>query len=156
MRATSQTTIKADKVLPVPAERARDELAKIFASPDGHRAVLLSAGPGRGHHGVTKQVAATLAAPREHGSTYIFELHWWPVGFAAQAYPTLDARLAVTAMDDITSLLSILAMYAPPFGALGAAADRAAMSRVAEATVTSLIHRLATDITDAARPAVGV
>lgn len=156
MRATSQTTIKTDTVLPVSAERASDELARIFTSPDGHRAVLLAAGPGRGSHSVTKQVAATLTAPRRQGSTYVFELHWWPTGFGARAYPVLDAKVGVTAVDEITSLLSIVAAYVPPFGALGTVADRAAMFRIAEATVISFVHQLATEIADSARPAVGV
>lgn len=156
MRATGQSTIKTDTVLPVSAERARDELAQIFTSADGHRAVLLSAGPGRRARGVTKQVAATLSAPRRQGSTAVFELRWWPVGFGAGAYPDLDAKLGVTPIDDMTSLLSIVATYIPPFGSLGTVADRAAMFRVAEATVSSLIHRLATEIADSARPEVGV
>ena len=156
MRTRHQTTITTDTVLPVTAERARDELARLFTSGNGHRAVLLSAGPSRRSHGVTKKVAATLTEPRRHGSTYLFELHWWPVGFGTKAYPTLHAKIGVTPIDALSSLLSIVASYTPPFGAVGTAADRAAMSRVAEATVDSLIHRLAADITHAARTAVGV
>ena len=156
MRTTGRTTIKADTVLPIAAERARDELSRIFTATERHHPVLLSVGPGRSSHGIAKQVAAILTPPQHHGSTYVFDLHWWPVGFGARAYPILDAKVGVTAVDELTSLLSIVADYVPPLGTLGATADRAAMSRVAEATVTALIHRIADDITQATRPAVGV
>ena len=156
MRTSGRTTIKADVVLPVEAERAREELDRIFTAPGGDRSVRLTVGPGRREHGITKQVAATLAAPQQHGSTYVFSLHWQPVGFGARAYPALDAKLAVTPVDESTSLLTIAADYVPPFGRLGATADRTAMSRVAEATVVALVHRLARDITRQTRPAVGV
>lgn len=156
MRPAGQTTIKADIVLPIPADRARDELAALFTAVDGGQSVLLSVGPSRSAHGIAKQVAASLTRPLSRGSTYVFTLQWQPVGRAAKAYPALDARIGVTAIDELTSLLSILAAYVPPLGALGAAADRAGMGRVAEATVVALVHRLADDITHAARSTVGV
>ena len=155
MRTTGRTTVKADIVLPTRAELARNELARIFTAADGNASVPLSVGPGRSSHGISKQVVATLTPPQQRGSTYVFALQWQPVGFGAKAYPTLDAKLGVTPIDEITCLLSIIADYVPPLGTLGATADRAAMSRVAEATVAALVHRLANDITHAARPTVG-
>ena len=155
MRTATQTTIKADVVLPVCAECARDELAAIFTAEGGRREIQLWVGPSRGVHGVAKQVAATLSPQHQHGSTYVFALHWRPVGRGARAYPTLDARLGVTAIDELTSLLSIVAVYRPPLGTLGATADRAALSRIADATVVALLHQLADRITSA-RPRIGV
>jgi hypothetical protein len=156
MRPSSQTTIKADAVLPVCAERARDELSRLFTTGDSYQDILLRVGPSRAAHGITKQVAATLAPPEQRETTYVFTLRWRPVGLIAGAFPTLIAKLGVTTIDEITSLLSIVASYVPPLGALGSTADRAALSRVADATVAALLQRLAREITHVQRPAVGV
>jgi hypothetical protein len=153
MTRPMRRAVQADIVLPVSAVRACDRLARAF---DDAARVHLAVGPRRGTHFPAKRVHGTLTGPSHRGSTYVFSLTWEPVGFGAAAYPTLDAKVGVTPIDATTSLLSIVAHYEPPFGTVGATADRAAMSRVADATVSSLLHRLAHAITHAPSPMVGV
>jgi hypothetical protein len=145
MADTTTTDVHADVVLALPAAAACERLGALLhtgVDADTTAPLRLSVGPTGGRF-PSKQVAGDTSGPRHLGSSYVWSLRWEPVGVAATAYPALDANLAVTPVDSATSLLSILAHYRPPFGALGAAADRIAMSRVATATVTSVLRRLA-------------
>jgi hypothetical protein len=168
MTGSRQSEVRADVVLPVSAEHACDRMCALVHATDDSRVVdgretdtartglRLVVGPSRRAHFPAKTVHATFAGPQHTGSTYVFELQWEPVGAGAAAYPTLDARVGITPVSATGSLLSIVARYHPPFGAVGAAADRAALSRVADATVTSVLHRLAHAITHTPSPLVGV
>lgn len=146
--------ITADVVLPVPARTATERLSQAFQAAGHSGELLMVVGPGRRSRPVGKQVRASLTRESRRGSTEVFHLHWDPVGPAASAYPTLDARLGVTPVDVNASLLSIVATYRPPLGAVGATVDRAALSRVAGATVASALHQLADAITHPPRPVV--
>ena len=139
--------VTADVVLPVAARPAAERLAQAFGAVGQPGQVLMVVGPGRRPHVVGKQVRATLTRRGRRGSTEVFDLHWEPVGPAASAYPPLRAVVGVTPVAVTSSLLSIAATYRPPLGALGATVDRAALSRVADATIASVLHRLAAVIT---------
>lgn len=153
-RTGAQSRITADVVLPVPARTASERLAQAFQVADRSGELLMVVGPGHRTHPMGKQVRASLTREPRRGSTEVFHLHWDPVGPAASVYPTLDASLGVTPVDVNASLLSIVATYRPPLGALGATFDRAALSRIAGATVASALHQLADAITHPPRPVV--
>jgi hypothetical protein len=148
--------VSADVALPVGARVAVERLTQAFhgggRTGDDDGAVLMVVGPGRRTHLVGKQVRVTLTRRGHAGSTEVFDLHWEPVGPAASAYPPLDAVVGITPVAATSSLLSIVASYRPPLGPVGATLDRAAMSRVAEATITSVLHRLAAAVTKPTRP----
>jgi hypothetical protein len=69
-------------------------------------------------------------------------MHWEAVGPTARFYPALDAKIGLTPVDELTTLLSLIGTYRPPIGRLGAGLDRAAMSHVATATVDTFLHEL--------------
>jgi hypothetical protein len=146
--------VTADVVLPVPARLAAERLTQAFQAAGHGGPVLMTVGPGHAGRGVGKRVRVSLARADRRGSTEVFELRWEPVGPAASAYPTLDACLGITPVDVMSSLLSIVASYRPPLGILGATIDRAALSRVADATVASVLHRLADAVAHPSRPLV--
>lgn len=146
-RVNARPRVSADVALPVAARVATERLAEAFGAAGRRGQVLMVVGPGRRPHVVAKQVRATLTRRGRRGSTEVFDLHWEPVGPAAAAYPPLRAVVGVTPVAVTSSLLSIIATYRPPLGALGATVDRAALSRVADATIESVLHRLATVIT---------
>jgi len=79
---------------------------------------------------------------RDRGRTSISELHWTPTGRWYRIYPTVDADVAVTAIDDTSCLLTIAGAYQPPLGRFGRLADRAVMHRFAASTATEFADRL--------------
>jgi hypothetical protein len=69
-----------------------------------------------------------------------WRLHWKP---EAGPYPEFDGELTVRADETYkTSLLELQGSYRPPGGALGAAFDWAAGSRIASATARALLQRI--------------
>jgi hypothetical protein len=137
--------------LPVPAPVAERKLwaaltcealqTESSAACDDGLDLIMSVGPARG--GVAKRVCAHVLAPREVGSTVVIPLRWEAVGVTGRWYPTLDANIGLTPVNETTSVLSLLGSYTPPLGSFGGVVDHTAMSRVAEATIDSLMHRLA-------------
>ncbi|MBV8197009.1 MAG: hypothetical protein JO263_02650 [Candidatus Eremiobacteraeota bacterium] len=69
-----------------------------------------------------------------------WRIHWKP---QAGPYPEFDGELTVRADETYkTSLLELRGSYRPPGGALGAAFDWAAGSRIATATAQALLQRV--------------
>jgi hypothetical protein len=69
-----------------------------------------------------------------------WQIHWKP---QAGPYPDFDGELTVRADETYKSaLLELTGSYRPPGGALGAAFDWAAGSRIASATARALLARL--------------
>jgi len=69
-----------------------------------------------------------------------WRIHWRP---QAGPYPEFDGELTVRADETYeTSLLELRGAYRPPGGALGAAFDWAAGSRIASATAQALLRRV--------------
>ena len=135
--------VRAEAVLAVSAARARDAMVPLLRA-GGVGSIVVR--PTWRSHGPAKKVRTLTTGPRRRGSSYVFGFHWDPVGPAAAAYPSLDAKVAVTPVDDSTSLLSIAATYVPPLGAVGAAVDQLALSRIAQATVDAMLRRWAESI----------
>jgi hypothetical protein len=69
-----------------------------------------------------------------------WRIHWKP---QTGPYPEFEGELTVRADETYeTSLLELRGSYRPPGGALGAAFDWAAGSRIAAATAQALLHRI--------------
>ena len=66
---------------------------------------------------------------------------WEPLG-AEGLLPKLEADLEVGALGAARTQLAISARYQPPLGAVGRAADRVLLHRVAEATVKDFLDRV--------------
>jgi hypothetical protein len=62
-------------------------------------------------------------------------------------FPELDAEIEIAPLGPEQSQLAINARYEPPFGALGRAADRAALHRIAEAVIKDFIDNVAEAVT---------
>ena len=146
---TDSRHVSADAVVTAPAHVARARLTAALGRIGGGDGgggpaggIALAVGPRR-HGAPTKLVNAELGDATERSSTYLQQLRWVPTGKVADWYPSLDGLVAITKVDENTSLLSIVARYVPPFGRAGAAIDRLAMARVADATVRVIADRLA-------------
>lgn len=75
-------------------------------------------------------------------------LRWeatWP---GSRLFPALDADITMTPAEDRATMLILTGVYRPPLGRLGAALDRAILSRVASATIRDFVDRLGTAIRD--------
>jgi len=139
----------ADAVITTSATVARTRLLPALGrlgtgDGDGGPAggITLAVGP-RPHGAPTKLVTAQLGESDDIAASYVQQLRWVPTGKVADWYPSLEAVVAITPVDATTCLLSIVARYVPPFGRAGAAVDRLAMARVANATLRVIATRLA-------------
>lgn len=133
-------SISTDVVVPCRADRARKRLDAVWGTVGEHRS-LIAVGPRR-RRWPTKKVHAELSRHQDRGRTSVSELRWAPTGPLRRLYPTLDAGVAVTAIDETSCLLTIAGVYRPPFGRFGRFADRAVMHRLAASTATDFADRL--------------
>jgi hypothetical protein len=70
-------------------------------------------------------------------------------------FPALDADLALTPAGEHVTRLSLAGAYRPPLGPVGAGLDQAVFHKVAQATVRSLLARVADTLTRPPGPADG-
>lgn len=114
---------------------------------EGGLATLLRAGPFGDRPGVSKLVRVCFAPPARRGATLTVPLRWEATGAAGELFPVLDADLCMARYGDDQILLMLTGSYRPPFGRAGALLDRAILSRIATATIRSLLRGLAAAIT---------
>ncbi|HEX6580771.1 MAG TPA: hypothetical protein VF195_07860 [Actinomycetota bacterium] len=108
-----------------------------------HRGDLLLAEVGFGEAvRVKRTVAVELGQPVRSGSKTVFPLRWAASG-PGGLFPSLDADLEVATLRPGHTQLAMSARYVPPFGTVGRVIDRAALSRVAEATLKDFLDRVA-------------
>src|SRR4051794_12705733 len=107
--------------------------------------LVLSVGPRSGR--LAKEVLAHTLDTRKVGNTFVIPLRWEATGATARLYPALDANIGITPVDPLTCVLTVIGTYTPPLGVVGTTLDRAAMSRVASATIEAFLTRLARDAT---------
>ncbi|HTW21878.1 MAG TPA: hypothetical protein VME70_16920 [Mycobacteriales bacterium] len=139
--------VQADAVVTCSAYHARTRLWRLLSDaasgdPADGLDVELVVGPRRSRS-LHKRVLARLSNPRPRGPSYLYDLKWHPIGSLASGYPALDARLAITAVDGTTCLLSLAGAYQPPLGVVGHAVDELALHRLASSTAKAMITRLA-------------
>ena len=80
----------------------------------------------------------------------------WRASSGAALFPRLEAHLEVAPILPTRTQLAISAVYEPPLGLVGRAADRALLHRVAEATLKDFLDRVAARLSERAgneRPA---
>jgi hypothetical protein len=95
-----------------------------------------------GGHRVQRHVDVSLGSPLELTRATIIPVQWVDHSRAA-LFPRLEADLEIASLGPRRSQLSTNVRYEPPFGPLGAIADRALLHRVAEATVKDFVDRVA-------------
>ena len=133
--------VESHVTLPLPISEALPQILRRLHETSGQQ---LPVGPARLPQRLAKLVRVHVGEPREVGRTTVIPLRWRATGPTARAYPALNARLGLTPSDDLTTVLSLVGTYTPPLGRLGSGLDRAAMSRVGQATADSFVHDLAT------------
>jgi hypothetical protein len=147
----------ADEVLvDVSFAAARTGLAKLAkgsllrstsqAAYDAEITGLARVGPAGFTRLVSVQVRE-LASRRDRAGLAI---RWEATGPGGSLFPVLDADLRLSPAGENSTLLTLEGAYRPPFGALGAALDRAILHRVAAATVRRFIKQVAAGITSQA------
>ena len=114
-------------------------------------AVLTRAGPPGDVRGLAKTVQIRLSGPRERMTGAAYALRWEASGPADGLFPVLDADLSLTRVDASHTRLAIIACYRPPLGTLGVQFNRLLLSRVARATLRSLLDSFAQEATQPAR-----
>lgn len=70
----------------------------------------------------------------------------WQAADHARLYPTLDGHLRLERGQPSGAVLRLAARYRPPGGRVGATADRTVLHRVAEASVTDFLERIAKNL----------
>jgi len=108
-----------------------------------HRGDLLLAEVGFGEAvRIKRTVVVELGPPVRSGSKTVFPLRWAASG-PRGLFPSLDADLEVASLRPGRTQLAMSARYVAPFGTVGRVIDRAAFSRVAEATLKDFLDRVA-------------
>ena len=130
------------RVVRCPYNLARQYLGETVGlradSGEESRLTLTVSGPS---FDISKDVSVTFAPavdPMHFDQPW--RIHWKP---QSGLYPEFDGELTVRADETYeTSLLELQGSYRPPAGALGAAFDWAAGSRIATATAQALLRRI--------------
>ena len=90
------------------------------------------------------------------GLSAVLALRWEATGPGSRLFPALDADIWLTPAGEHSTRLSLAGVYRPPLGALGAGLDRAVFYRMADATVRSLLARVADALIRPQEPAGAV
>ena len=136
--------------LPIPAEDVERALSRDprvwlpgLAEGAHHRGDRLLAEVGFGEAvRIKRAVDVELGHGVRSGSKTVFPLRWAASGPGGGLFPSLDADLEVAPLRPGRTQLAMSARYVPPVGAVGRVIDRAAFSRVAEATVKDFLDRV--------------
>jgi hypothetical protein len=138
--------------LPVTVASAIDRMDRVMASQrlddlsdqayEKGLVTLARVGPFGAVRGLSKAVRLQMLEPRPIDSGVRVQLRWVATGATGQLYPTLDADLDITGVDERRCALSVNAVYTPPLGAAGASIDRLLLHLAARATIRSLLRGL--------------
>ena len=104
---------------------------------------LVRVGPVGAVPGVSKLVEVHLRDVVTRGESAVHALPWQATGPGGRLFPALDADISLTPAGEHSARLSLAGVYRPPLAALGAGPDRAVFHKVADATVWSLLARVA-------------
>ena len=118
------------------------------AAYQGGQVAGLRVGPFGEVRGLSKLVQVRFTEPIQRDVSITVPLRWEATGPAGELFPVLDADLTLTADGDGQTRVRLDGSYRPPFGRAGAALDRAMMSRLAEATIRSLVESVAEAVAD--------
>jgi hypothetical protein len=106
-----------------------------------------------GPAGLTRLVSVQVHELAASDDSAGLAIRWEATGPGGGLFPVLDADLSLTRAGENSTLLTLTGAYRPPFGALGAALDRAVLHRVAAATMRNFIKQVAAAITGQPGPA---
>jgi hypothetical protein len=93
--------------------------------------------------GMSKLVRVSLLDPVPHDDMVLMPIRWEATGPMGRLFPVLDANLIVGTGHQGRAELRITGAYRPPLDGLGKGLDQAVLHRVAEATLKSLLRRVA-------------
>ena len=93
--------------------------------------------------GVSKLVEVHVLDVVTRGESAVLALRWEATGPGGRLFPALDADMSLTPAGQHSTRLSLAAVYRPPLAALGTGLDLAVFHKVADATVQSLLARVA-------------
>ena len=110
---------------------------------------LVRVGPLGTAPGMSKLVDVQFLDLIGHGESAVLALRWQATGLAGGLFPALDADIALTPAGQHSTRLSLAGSYRPPLGAVGASLDQALLHKVADATIRSLLARVADALTGA-------
>ncbi len=108
---------------------------------------LVRVGPLGAVPGMSKLVEVHFLDVVTRGESAVLTLRWEAAGPGGRLFPALDADIWLTPAAEHSARLSLAGVYRPPLAALGAGLDRAVFHRVADATVQSLLARVADVLT---------
>jgi hypothetical protein len=109
-------------------------------------------GPFGGVPGLSKLVRVRTLEPVRLPERTMIGLRWEATGLTGELFPVLDAELILTPVGAGSSRLELMGSYRPPLGRVGLVLDKVVMERVAEATIRSLVERIA-EVLAAEQPA---
>jgi hypothetical protein len=144
--------VEARSPLPMTVDVAETALGQALAgdglirSSDAAYREGLTALRSVGPRGLSKRVLVRTLPARRTATSIVVRIRWEATGLGGQLFPALDADLALTAVNDVTSVMSIVGRYAPPFGGLGRALDRTLLAGAAQATVDAFVRELSHSI----------
>ena len=116
---------------------------------------LVWVGPVGAVSGVSKLVEVHFRDVVTRGESAVLALRWQATGPGGRLFPALDADMSLTSAGQHSTRLSLAGVYRPPLAALGTGLDRAVLHRVADATVRSLLARVANALARLQEPAAG-
>jgi hypothetical protein len=93
--------------------------------------------------GMSKLVRVSLLDPVPRDDMVLVPIRWEATGWMGRLFPVLDANLIVGTGDHGRTVLRITGVYRPPLDGLGQQLDQAVLHKVAEATLKSLLRRIA-------------
>ena len=91
---------------------------------------------------VAKTVEVSCEAPPRGATERWVPVRWEATG-AAALFPSMDADLIVASVGPSLTQIALRGTYRAPFGKVGEAMDRMVLHRVAEASVKTLLDRIA-------------
>lgn len=121
------------------------EAASGQAYADG-RAATIRVGPFGEVPGASKLVRVRFREPAAHDHLAVMPLRWEAAGSAGGLFPVLDADITLMPAGEQTKLV-LAGSYRPPFGVFGATLDKLVLRHVAQATMSSLLRKLAGELT---------
>jgi Rrf2 family protein len=110
------------------------------AARDDGEELLLRIGPG-GPGWMSKTVAVHLGEAVMNGDGVVIPIIWEATG-PTGLFPRLAGTLHLFAVDPDRTEVTLIGRYRPPLGRAGHALDEVVLTRVAKATVRSLLRRL--------------
>ena len=93
--------------------------------------------------GMSKLVQVRMLDPVPHEDVVVVPLRWEATGRMGRLFPVLDANLTLAADEHGKAVLRFAGVYRPPLAGVGEDLDRIVLHRVADATVRSLLTRIA-------------